>query len=278
MFRASVFKYVQDIGLVSPEEKDGVEGAWERQRSMMVHLENTVAEDWVAELDGKIVGWGRSVERGGHLQLTHFFVHPDAQGRGVGRGILERAFPASRGTSRSILATQNPLALSLYLRSGVSVHGNSIELGRHPRSLESDSDIALEATELTDEVREIDRDVVGYEREIDLEFLANDRPLYLVKKGTETAGYAFGLQGMYVGPVGVLDAKDLQPTVALLEAAAARDGAEDFRITIPAPAAETVRWALDNGYRIDPFYEMLLMDSPVISLDRYVMTQPSFIW
>lgn len=92
MFRSSVFDYVIRIGLVDSKERDDLAAAWNRQGSMMVHLEASAAEDWVAELDGPIVGLARSVERDGHLELTDFSVHPAAQGMGAGRGVLERAF------------------------------------------------------------------------------------------------------------------------------------------------------------------------------------------
>ena len=49
-------------------------------------------------------------------------------------------------------------------------------------------------------------------------------------------------------------------------------------LTVPAQAKEAVNWALESGYRIDPFYEVLLAREPTLQLDRYILTQSAFIW
>jgi hypothetical protein len=41
---------------------------------------------------------------------------------------------------------------------------------------------------------------------------------------------------------------------------------------------EVVGWALASGYKIAPFYEVLLAKESSLKLDRYVMTQSAFIW
>ena len=117
LFRESVWDFMLRHGIVEPGDANDVDEYFRRQKDLYLHLEETACEDWVAEDDaGRLLGWARSIERDKHLQLTHFFVAPEAQGDGVGRGLLERAFPLGRGRQRSIIATTNPLALSLYLR------------------------------------------------------------------------------------------------------------------------------------------------------------------
>jgi GNAT superfamily N-acetyltransferase len=39
---------------------------------------------------GSVVGYARSLERGGLVELTEFFVHPGLQAKGVGRALLAR--------------------------------------------------------------------------------------------------------------------------------------------------------------------------------------------
>ena len=122
VFRRSIMDYVHRRGIVeSPffteaalEESYSVRAGW------IEHLWRTAAENWLAlDADDRPIGWAMSVERGGLLELSHFFVDPDTQSKGTGRALLERAFPVGRGRHRAIVATEDPRALSLYLRFGV---------------------------------------------------------------------------------------------------------------------------------------------------------------
>lgn len=277
MFRGSVFDFVRRIGLIGPEDEDDVDAAWSRQGPTAVHLEETAREDWVAELDGDIVGWARSVERDGHLQLTHFFVDPSTQGRGVGRGLLERAFGVE-AEHRSVMATQNPLALGLYFRFGVEFQGQTFEIGGRPAEREPVAEVRLERSDLTEEIVAMDSETLGFDRRIDLEFLTGDRPLFRAIQGSETVGYAFGSNGSYVGPASVVKPELLPGVLAALDTEAARADVSHVRYTLPGQASAAIRWALESGHMIDPFYEVLLADISRIKFERYLMTQPGFIW
>src|SRR5919204_2764470 len=80
---------------------------WTSDQSLQRFLATHAAEWWVAEESdaGAIIGYARSVERGGLFELTEFFVLPTKQSRGIGRALIERAFPIGRGEIRSIIAT-----------------------------------------------------------------------------------------------------------------------------------------------------------------------------
>ncbi len=86
----------------------------------MDHVARTAAEFWIAEgADGEASGYARSIDRDGVFELTEFFVRPGTQSQGVGRELLERAFPAGRGHLRLIIATTDIRAISRYLRADV---------------------------------------------------------------------------------------------------------------------------------------------------------------
>ena len=72
---------------------------------------------WFAEDEatGEAIGYARSILRDGVRELTEFFVLPEAQGAGVGRGLLARAFPADGARHRAIVATMDPRAIARYL-------------------------------------------------------------------------------------------------------------------------------------------------------------------
>ena len=277
MFRRSVFDYVERIGLLEEGEGDDVEAAWDRQRDLFRHLTATAARDWIALGETGVVGWARAVERDGHVQLTHFFVDPATQGQGVGRGLLERTIPLGWGRSRSIIALQNPLAMGLYLRFGVQFNGTSIDLFGKPTGTGDLGGIELAPTDDLEAIKVFDREILGYDRSVDLAFLAEDRGAFLCVRNGTPVGYTFGHNGNYTGPTGTADPADMGFVLAHLDRIAAERELDVFHFTIPANASFGIRWALEQGYRIDPFYEMLLTSEPM-QLDRFMMTQPSFIW
>jgi GNAT superfamily N-acetyltransferase len=71
-----------------------------------------------------------------------FMVDPTVQSRGIGRGLLERAFPLGRGHARTINTSQDPWALGLYLQFGVVFNTTSAEL----RGLAGPADVATDLT------------------------------------------------------------------------------------------------------------------------------------
>jgi GNAT superfamily N-acetyltransferase len=66
----------------------------------------------------RLVGFARTIEREGLVELTEFFVLPVTQGRGIGRELLERAFPSGAGRVRSIVATADVRAQARYYAAG----------------------------------------------------------------------------------------------------------------------------------------------------------------
>lgn len=283
MFRASLWAYVQQIGFVGPDEVDSVEAAWDRQGPLMQHLESTAAEDWVAEdASGTVVGMARSIERDGHVQLTHFFVDPQAQTRGVGRQLLELAFPLGWGRHRSVIATQDPRALGLYLRFGVKARGLGIALSKRPAVTEVPTTLRIEeigpGSASVDAIGAIDQQVLGFRRDQDIRFLLSERPACLFWRGREPVAYLFAGTGLVAGPGAALDRSDLPVLIAEQELRALAAGHETISIGLSTAASDTLAWALEHGFRIEPFYEVLLSDAPTLQLDRYLMTQPAFIW
>ncbi len=281
MFRSSIWDHLVRTGSVGPDDTDDLAAAWDRQGALWIHLEETAAEDWVAEApDGSIVGMARSIERSGHLQLTHFFVDPTTQSAGLGRALLDRAFPPGRGVSRSVIATQHPSALGLYLRYGVSVQSVGMALYGTPAAQPPRSDLEFRPATAADleAMAAIDAGAVGFDRGVDLAFFLTERPGHLVLRDGEVVGYAFTSNGLSAGPAAVLDSADLAAVMAHTVDASAQRGDGTVFFAVSAQAAHAVGWALEHGFRIFPFYEMLLSDRPHVDFDRYLLTQPAFIW
>ena len=141
VFRQSLWDLMQRTGLIPAGSPLDTEESWPRHRSLTEHIFTHAAEFWVAEDTDGVAGMARSIERDGVLQLTEFFVHPRVQSRGVGRELLDRAFPLGRGRHRSILATQDSRALALYLRSGVHFQSTLVDFEVIPAPHEYETDL-----------------------------------------------------------------------------------------------------------------------------------------
>lgn len=283
MFRAVLWDFMLAHGIATAEDSYDLDEYFKHQEKYYVHLEKHASEDWIAEDDqNNIVGWARSIERDDHLQLTHFFVDAKTQGSGVGRALLDKAFPLGRGSQRSIIATINPPALSLYLRYGVSFLGMAFNLIGHPQSRTLDTDLDIElaepSTQTLNAVLEIDSTILGYRRATEIEFFMRNQPTYLFRRQGKLVAYAFGHGNHTNGPAAALSNSDMPVLMQQIEQSAVAEGVDSLELVIPAMADNAVRWALESGYQMDSFHEFLLTSNPDMKLDRYLINQSSFTW
>lgn len=290
VFRRSLYDYLRRIGLATAEEAADppIGPAWKRQSEWVGHLWETAAENWVAtDPDGRIVGWALSIERSGHLELAFFFVDPGCMAKRIGGRLLERAFTARPETRRTIMATQDPSALSLYLRSGVRFVTVACDIAVSARPVGRPTDLEIRRVDGAGDLAAIaglEERLLGLGRAPDLAFLARDRPGWIALRAGAPAGYAFAMRPPGAGapdrppecgPIAALDPADLP---ALLDhvLAEAPEGA-DLSFTVPLANRTAVGHLLDLGGRIDPFYIAVLSSGDELMLDRYVHTSPSFI-
>jgi GNAT superfamily N-acetyltransferase len=255
---------------------------WEDWRPLFEHIRATADHGWGAESDGRLVGYARSILRGDDRELTEFFVLPEAQGRGIGARLLERAFPADVH-HRTILASTDDAALSRYLRLGfvpsAPVHMFTGPPAADPARLPADV-VARPLADVPPDARmealaTIDAEVLGMRRDVDHGWLGEQRTGWLLERAGAPVGYAYG--GARQGPVAVVDPSLLVGAVGLLEAEALRRGNDAIGLWVPvAGHGELVRYGLERGYRIDPDPLYLLEDPPRIRVDRYLVMSPPF--
>jgi GNAT superfamily N-acetyltransferase len=291
VFRRSIYDYLRRIGLVSEAEaKDPpIESAWRRHAAWIEHFWDSAAENWVAaDGAGRILGWALSIERSGHLELTHFFIEPGANARGIGKSLLARAFPADRFAHKSIVATQDAAALALYLRTGVSFVTTAVDIviTARPAARETELTMRRAAGEPADiaAIAAIEERVLGLRRERDLEFLLGNRPAWIALRNGAPVGYAFGAQPFPVGvtdfpptcgPMAALDPADL-PDI-LDQVLASEPAGVQLALGVPMSNRTALSHLLAAGGKIDPFYAAVLSSGPDMQLDRYVHTVPMFI-
>jgi GNAT superfamily N-acetyltransferase len=284
IFRRSIMDFAHRRGIVaSPEVTPAMlDEGWLLRGGFIEHLWTTAAENWIAEDGfGAPIGWAMSVERGGMLELTHFFVDPAAQSKGVGRGLLDRAFPAGRAAQRSILATQDPRAMSLYLRSGVRHVATVMDFEAAPRPVEVETDLELEVAgpgpDSIEAIAAIEAQVLGHRREVDTAFLLGLRPAWLARRGGRVVGFAFGCREELTGPIGALEATDIPALLAHVETAAAAAGETNVYFSTPLANDAAVGHLLERGFQLDPFVVAVLADDRSMQLDRWIHTGLSYI-
>lgn len=99
------------------------------QHEFAVFPRETKGEIFVAELGGEIVGWG--AREGKPNYISDLWVHPDHQGKGVGRALLlhfcELMTAEGLATARLDTHARNAGAIRLYERCGFTIIWHGIE-------------------------------------------------------------------------------------------------------------------------------------------------------
>ncbi len=253
--------------------------AWERdRRSVFQHMTESEGESWLAERDGEVIGYARSLLREGVLNLTDFFVLPGHQTGSIGKTLLQHAFNPKGVAGRVVIATTSVAAQARYLKSGMVPRCPICDFKRQAESVAFETDLTIEPMAAEPETFEIlsriDRVTLGYRRDVDHRWLLDDRPGYLYRRGLEPMGY--GYVGQRAGPFALLDPDDFPAVLAHAENETAQiDG--DLLLVTPLVNSAAVHYLLDRGFKMDGRSLTLLMsDEPRGRLDRYVIGSPGF--
>jgi GNAT superfamily N-acetyltransferase len=262
---------------------------WAVRRPLWEHLGRTGEPAWLAlDDDGRPIGYARSILRDRDRELTEFFVLPGHQSAGVGRELLDRAFPAGAGAAhRSVIATGDPRALGRYLKTGLEMRFPIVTFMGAPTPETVPTDLALEPVEPSRSILaaldRVDRRVIGHRRPEDHRWLMDERQAVVARRDRRIVGYAYG--GRFQGPIAALDPADVPALLAWAESAAAIASTDvgatatgaagrEIGFDVPLTNVVAVRHLLARGYRIDPFITYYLSDGPAGRFDRYVVTSP----
>jgi GNAT superfamily N-acetyltransferase len=246
-------------------------------------LQHDASRFWVAETDGRVVGFGTGIVRGRWWYLSALFVQPEVQGQGVGRALLERAkagHPVPGGVAATITDAVQPLSNTLYARCGllprlpvICFTGRltaPVLRGAPP----SGTEIAPLSTASLAEVARIDEVVVGLDRTIDhLYLLSRDggRRGWVLRRDGRPVGYVF------IDPTGVIGpAASLRPahmTLLMRHAVAelAPLGPQTVQAAVPGPNVHAQRVFWQAGLVFENPSGLLLMSRPYGRFDRYVV-------
>jgi len=255
-----------------------VESYWVRRKPLFEHLTRTAEHFWVAESEGRLVGYTRATLRDGVRELTDFFVLPAYQAKGVGGELLARAFPVGGARRRTVIASTDIRALARYLKAGVYPRFPLYHLLGKPQPLEIPSDLTFTSVTTLPEtlaaIREIDMAILGYARDVDHEFLLRDRRPNLYSRGEHVVGY--GYSGKGTGPIALLSESDFPAVLARAETEAAARHDEEFGMTLPLINRVAVDHLLGRGFKLEDYPVFFMNDEGLGTFTNYVFTSPPF--
>jgi len=282
IFQESLLEFSQRtgvLGITGGQAPSQLTHAWERRKSLWEHLSQTADQYWLAEQDGKPIGYARSILRDGVLELTEFFVLPDHQSIGVGKELLARAFPKEGTKHRVIIATNDPRALSRYIKSGVYPYVPEMFLEKQPELVSVETDLSIEPmTETADALENvsiIDEKLLGHRREMDQQWLMSERMGYFYKRGNDIAGYGY-IHKDYYGPFAALNQADFPAILAHAESQAYVLGSEWVGFEAPLINRVVMDYLLKHGYKMIGFLGSIMSDKPFGKFENYLLTSPPY--
>jgi GNAT superfamily N-acetyltransferase len=280
VFHQSILGLGERLGtnpISGEHDLQSLQNLWARRQSLFEHLARTSDNFWVAEQNGKIIGYARSILRDRVRELTEFFVLPECQSAGVGRELLTRAFPVDGADHRFIIATIDERAVRRYLKAKVYPLFPCYGFTRPAEKVNVGTDLTIErivpSAQAMGELIRIDNAIIGFHREAEHAWLIESRQGYFYKRNKEFVGY--GYLGEHNGPFAALDANDFPAILAHAETEAALKGS-DFSVEVPMINRAAVDYLLSRGCKMESFFEFFMADSSFGKFENYILTSPPF--
>ncbi len=268
------------MAITGADENADIAPFWTRRKSLFEHLARTAHEFWIAEQDERIVGYARSILRDDVLELTEFFVLPNAQSAGIGRELLQRTFPTHAAKHHIIVATTDVRAQVRYLKTGVVPRFPEMYWTRAPEEVRVETDLDFVRAENTPEtiaqLAEIDRAVLGHTREVDHVWLLDTRAGFLYKRNNQVVGYGYHSLGGGSGPFALCDEREYAAVLAHAEREAVTRGDAQVGFDIPMINRAAIDYFLARQYEMDSFVAFLMSDVPLGKMENYILTSPAF--
>jgi GNAT superfamily N-acetyltransferase len=254
---------------------------WLVLQPYLSHLAAHAAEWWIAEdqSDGSLLGHARSVEREGLFELSELFVRPGAQSGGLGKRLIERAFPVGRGDVRLIIATNDVRALARYYAADTVARFSMTSLAAAPKRTTGgagDLEVVRATSDDTSIVAQIEKTVVGFARHDDYPWLFEQREGYLYRRRGRAVGFSFFSESG-LGPIAALEPADQRSILLHLEGRAHACGLEEVNFQVPTINAVAMRHLLGRGFQIDAPLNLFMSNRSFGQFDRFVAFAPPIV-
>jgi GNAT superfamily N-acetyltransferase len=211
---------------------------------------------FVAESDGRVVGYSAVIVREEASFLAALFVDPGSQGVGVGRKLFALAFAEAPARRMTISDAIQPISNALYARNGLLPATPILGFEGHPSNIEPSD---LEASRpAADALAVLDRAAYGFDRSVDHAFWAAQASPTLWLRNGEPVAYSYRWPTGRVGPIA---GKDEASAAAALWAEVGRE--PSLHVEIPGTCRSLVRVALAAGLRLTAPVGLLLLSDGI---------------
>lgn len=244
---------------------------------------------WVAEAQGKVVGFAMSWMSQRFWFLAQLFVRPELQAKGTGQALLSKTLEQAErhGASNRALVTfaYNPKSTGLYIRSGMYPREPLYFMAAPASGLERNlghetCEVAPigPLTQSQDWIGFIDEQVLGFRRDTHHEFLLNGgaaKAVQITHRGN-LAGYAYLSGGGHIGPLAMMPGADARAVVGAAIRCALEDRPPQVSMIVPGSAEHILATASDLGFRIlEPY--VLLSARPFGNWQCYLPSNPGYL-
>lgn len=204
----------------------------------------------VAEYEGKIVGSNFLDERDEIYSVGPISVHPQAQGRGVGRRLMAEVLQRSAGKNVRLLTDGfNTTSIPLYATLGFEVREPVLLLSGRPRNtLDSDLEVRRMTEQDLDACATLCQQVLGYQRLNAMRDMLKESwhaPFVALRTGKVVAYLTSATFWPFNHGVAETD-EDMQ--ALLLGAAAASE--DPLALLVPCRQSRFFRWCLEQGLAV----------------------------
>lgn len=264
------------MAITGGNDPEVIESIWQKRRPMFEYLARAASQFWVAESDGELIAYARSIEHDGMQELTEFFVRPGRQSAGVGRELLARAFPESGARYRTIIATLDERALYRYMKTGVYGRFPLKYFYRKAERVEVKSDLQIEPMQLERHIQAINRidgALIDHVRESLHRWIVTSRDGFIYKRNGDIVGY--GYVGPNSGPFALLDENDFPAVLAYAESLMAERDA-NFGAETPLVNTKAIQYFIERKYQIDSFSTIFMSNIPFGKFENYLCFSPEF--
>ena len=237
IFRAAIGEVYEQRNLVAPTPPS------EAFRAQHRHLLRHDGERcWVAEEDGRVVGYAAALARGEAWHLSSLFIAPERQGEGIGRSLLERAWGQGYRTRRTLTDAIQPVSNGLYASLGLIPITPNLHLGGEANA----EDPGLEPVEPEPcALAALDRASYGFDRAVDHAYWQEIGRCRVWLRGGEACAYSYTYPWDTIGPIGAIDG----PAAADAFRAEVACAEGSVSLILPGTSRELVAAALEAGLR-----------------------------
>jgi GNAT superfamily N-acetyltransferase len=208
-------------------------------------LSNDPERCFVAEADGQVVGFSAAFVRDGVWFLAALFIHPDHQGKGIGRQLFELAVLDAPPRRITITDAIQAVSNGLYARHGLIPTTPMLQFEGVP-SIEAPA-ILQPDRPAPGELAALDRSGYGFDRSADHELWTKQRRCTVWRRDGVAVAYAY--RGL-TGSIGPLVGRDPASAADALRAELAR--VSRASLVLPGSARSLVEVAVEARLKLVP--------------------------